>query len=324
MSGTRIALVGYGSIAAHHIAPLRQLGAEVVAACNRSELGRRRASTEAGIAAVYEDPVEMVERERPDGVVICASVSSLFDIAKRLVPTGLPMLLEKPPGTSVAEAEGLAALASRYETPVMVGLNRRFYSVYHEALDVLGGREALTAVSVEWSEDPGRMLEFGHPRSILPLLNFANSLHGLDLLTFFAGRIPSPAAWGRNLDREGTALRWQMSLEGVSVAGVRSRFDSSWDVPGRWRLVVDAPGSRLVSAPLEQGQILMRGGATQEISPSTEDGLFKPGFHGQARYFLEVIRGRGAIGWPACSLAGACESMRLAEVVTNACLESRG
>jgi predicted dehydrogenase len=319
MSTQRIALVGYGAIAVHHIAAFRQLGAEIVASCNRSEARRQQALKEAGMPMVYSDPVEMVEKERPEGVVVCASVLSLFDVASRLIPLGVPLLLEKPPGTSLAEARELSRMAARHGTRVMVGLNRRFYSVYHKALAILGGREAVTAVAVEWSEDPARMLEVGHPPSVLPLLNYANSLHGIDLLTFFAGPIPSPVVWGRNLDTGASCLRWQMSLDGVSAHGVRTRFDSSWDVPGRWRLVVDAPGARFVSAPLEQVQLLQKGRPAQEIVPDAEDAVLKPGFHGQADCFLRLVAGHAPVKWPACSLEEACQSMLLAEALTNAC-----
>ncbi len=319
MSGEPLALVGYGGIAGRHLEVFRALGAQVVAACNRSREGRERARDEGGIPRTYADPLEMVASERPAGLVVCVNVLSLFEVTKALIPLGVPVLVEKPPGVSPAETRELAALAEACGTPVMVGLNRRFYSVYHRALERLGGREAVTGVWVEWSEDPMRMLQLGHPPALLPLLNFANSLHGIDLLPFFGGRVEVTRVWGRNLDPAGAALRWQMSLDGLGEGGAVVHFASSWDVPGRWRLVVDGPGVRMISAPLETATLLARGASPETVEPSPEDVQFKPGFFGQAAHFLAVVRGERPVNWPACSLREAVVGMELAALLGEAC-----
>lgn len=319
MSGERLALVGYGGIAGKHLEVFRALGAQVVAACNRSQRGRERAQREGGVPCAYADPAEMIAAERPAGVLVCVNVLSLFEVTRALIPLGVPLLVEKPPGVSPGETAELAALAEACDTPVMVGLNRRFYSVYHRALQRLGGREAVTGVWVEWSEDPARMLQLGHPPALLPLLNFANSLHGIDLLPFFGGRVEVARVWGRNLDPTGSRLRWQMSLDGLGEGGAVVHFASSWDVPGRWRLVVDAADARMVSAPLETATVLARGAAPETVEPSPEDVQFKPGFFGQAEHFLAVIRGERPVGWPACSLREAVVGMELAARLTEAC-----
>jgi len=318
MSGVRLAIVGYGRIAEKHLEVFRALGAEVVAACNRTETNRQRASRQGGIGRVYKDPLEMVERERPDGILVTTSVMTVYEVTRELVPAGIPMLVEKPPGTSLDEARELSALAAEHSTPVMVGLNRRFYSVYHDALRRMGGREAVTGVWVEWSEDPLGMLDLGHPPELLPLLVFGNSLHGIDLLSFFAGGVSLSRVWGRNLDPTGISLRWQMSLDGMGPWGAVQRFCSSWDVPGRWRLVVDAHACRLLSAPLETSLLAFKD-HTVEIQPSPEDQRFKPGFYAQAQAFLSVVQDRAPIAWPACPLNEAVGSMLLAQGLTDTC-----
>ena len=319
MSMPRLAFVGFGAIAEKHVEVFRALGANLVASCNRSEEGRKKARERGGISSTYSEVASMVEKERPEGLVVTANVLSQAGLARNLIPLGIPLLIEKPAGTSLGEAEELARLADEYGTPVMVALNRRFYTVYHQALDRMGGREAVTAVAVEWSEDPEKMLAVGHPAALLPVLNFANSLHGIDLLPFFAGDVPEAAVWGRNLDPSRERHHWQMALDGVSVSSSRVHFDSNWDAPGRWRLVVDAPDVRLVSAPLETGTLLIRGKPAEQLTPSPEDAQFKPGFYGQAKAFLAVVRERAPVQWPACSLRDALPAMRMAQRLTDAC-----
>jgi predicted dehydrogenase len=261
----------------------------------------------------------MIEAEKPQGLILTAAVMSLFTLARDLIPHGIPILMEKPPGTSLAEVDELVGLAQAHRTSVTVALNRRFYSVYHQALERLGGFDAVTRVSVEWSEDPARMLDLGHPLELVPLLTFANSIHGLDLMVFWGGEPETMAVWGRNLDPSRARQRWQMGAQGTSSKGARLHFESTWDAPASWRVVVEAPGVRIVSAPLESAVIARRGQPTVELQPSEADRSFKPGFFEQARAFLRVVRSETGVVWPAASLPDCFPSMRLAEALTRAC-----
>jgi len=321
-SKIRLAVVGFGEIARQHIAPFRLLGASVVAAVGRSPQSRRRAEQIGGIERTYADPLAMVERERPDGILVTTSALSQFEVIHKLIFCDVPLLVEKPPAIRFADWTVLWDQIKARQLPVMVGLNRRYYSVYQRALQRMGGVDAVTSVSVEWSEDPEGMLAKGHPLEILPALNFANSIHGLDLLVFFAGMLQNATVWGRNLDHSGQRFRWQMGVHGVTDRGARTSFESNWDVPGRWRLVVDAADVRMVSAPLETAVLFARGHAPETVEPSAEDQQFKPGFYGQAAAFLELIRERKCPTWPAASLQEASASMQLAEMLTRACQTS--
>jgi predicted dehydrogenase len=323
-SEIRVAVVGFGEVALQHIPAFRSLGASVVAAVNRSPRGRRKAEQIGGIERTYTDLLTMVESERPDGILVTTSALSQFEVIRQLLFCDVPLLVEKPPAISFADWTVLSEEIEARRLPVMVGLNRRYYSIYQRALDRMGGIDAVTSVSVEWSEDPDGMLSAGHPPEVIPVLNFANSIHGLDLLVFFAGILRNEEVWGRNLDYSGGRFRWQMGAHGMTNRGVRAGFESNWDVPGRWRLVVDAADMRMVSAPLETAVLLTRGRAPETLEPSAEDRRFKPGLHGQASAFLELIREHKFPAWPAASLEEASESMRLAERLTHACQTSLG
>jgi predicted dehydrogenase len=320
---TRLAVAGYGSIAARHLEAFRALGVEAAAACNRSAEGRRRALDDGGFRRTYASAAEMVESERPDGVLVSASVLSQFELARELIPLGVPLLVEKPPGTSAAEAQELARLAAAHRTPVMVALNRRFYSVLQRALAAVGGREALTRVEVDWSEDPEKMARAGHPAEVLPRLVFANSLHGLDLITWLAGPLVAPRIAGEDLDPSAAWPRWRMAADGASTTGVAGRFESTWTTPVPWRLTFETPAARVVSAPLETAVLHRPGRAPETIEPDEDDRRFKPGLMGQARAFLDVVHARAPIRWPACSLEESLSSMELAEALTRACQAAR-
>jgi predicted dehydrogenase len=321
-SDIRLAVVGFGDIAKKHLAAFRALGANVVAAANRSPEGRRKAEQDGGIERTYPDAQTMVERERPDGVLVTASVLSQFEVIRKLIPHDIPLLVEKPPAVSLDGWNSLRGQIEARRLPFMVAMNRRYYSVYDRALQRMGGVEAVTSVSVEWSEDPEKMLGLGHPAEMIPLLNFSTSIHGLDLLVFFAGIPRNPRLWGRNLDGSGDSFQWQMCLHGQTERGAYARFESSWDVPGRWRVVVDVPNVRMVSAPLETAVLYARGKAPEAIEASVEDQQFKPGFYGQAAAFLEMVRDHSYWAWPMASLEEISAEMELADSLTRACQTS--
>jgi predicted dehydrogenase len=282
----RIALVGYGRFAPRHLEVLRALGCDVVAACNRSEEGRHRAVAEGGIPRAYGSISRMIEAERPDGVVCTAAFDRLWEAGREVLASGVPLLLEKPPGTTVAELDDLIGTAASRQTPALVGFNRRRYSVLRRALEEIGGRDAIRSVWIEWAEDPEGLLRRGDGEERVGRLIVGNSIHGLDLLTYLAGDVPGAAIHCRAL---GAPYRWTMGVQGVSERGVHASFVSTWVAPGRWRLTLSADRRQYVFAPLESCTVREPGGE-RLLEPDDDDRTFKAGLMAQARLFLECIR----------------------------------
>ena len=119
-SDIRLAVVGFGDIAKKHLAAFRALGVNVVAAANRSLEGRRKAEQEGGIERTYSDALTMMERERPDGVLVSASVLSQFEVVRNLIPYDVPLLVEKPPAVSFQDWNSLR-VRDRGATPTSDG-----------------------------------------------------------------------------------------------------------------------------------------------------------------------------------------------------------
>jgi predicted dehydrogenase len=313
----RLAVIGFGNIAPKHMEVLRALDCEVVAAVNRSPEGHQRATGEGGIPVSYDSVAEMMDRARPDGVVCCPTFDQIYHVAKELIPYRVPLLLEKPAGTSLEEFDDLCRLSVEYQTPVMVGLNRRHYSVVRQALAEIGGFCGVRAVFVDWSEDPAHLRRRGFSDDQIGRWVFGNSIHGLDLLTYLAGAIPDPQI--STLVGEGD-FAWYMGLVGQSERGALGSFRSSWGSPGRWRLDLCGPDRRYVFAPLETCEVHQRGVAKpQALVPDQRDQQFKPGFWHQAESLLKMIdQGFVSNGY---GLESARPAMSLADKLTQACLE---
>jgi predicted dehydrogenase len=82
--------------------------------------------------ARYQDVETMLERERPDAVVVATPTSSHFSIVKCLIERGVSVLVEKPIAATVEEACTVVALADRTEIVLAVGHVERFNPAVQE------------------------------------------------------------------------------------------------------------------------------------------------------------------------------------------------
>lgn len=284
----RLALVGFGNIAKKHLEVFRALDCDVVASCNRSQAGRDAAEAW-GIRRTYADLHHMVAQENPDAIINCASFDRIFETTAQLIPYRIPVLVEKPAGTSVAELRRLIRLQKSYRTPIQVALNRRHYSVIQNAIADAGGLERITSVHVRWSEAPVRLLqERGYSAAQVAKVLYGNSIHGIDMMTYLAGPVSARHVVTVS---NGSPFRWLMSIADVTPLGKLASFSSTWDNPAPWELVMTAQGKRYQFAPLETCTVKEDGAhALREIAPDAYDARFKPGFWDQASCFLRLVQ----------------------------------
>jgi predicted dehydrogenase len=253
---------------------------------------------------------EAINAEKPDGLIVTVGFTDLFSIAMQLIPYGIPMLLEKPGSTSWAEHQKLKTMAEKYGNKVQMAVNRRFYSVFNKAIEDAGGLDHIITVNIEWSERPKMLLERGMSRDEIAKIIFGNSVHGIDMLSWIAGGMHKTNIYTRNL---GEPFRWYMHADGISGSGVLYSFHSSWDHPVPWRMTLGTKNKRYVFAPLEQCQVLEEGMKEYFIEPDEPDKQLKPGFHGQAKAFLDLI----AQGKNAVPVSATDASMKLCEAFYN-------
>jgi len=99
---------------------------ELVGLCDlRREVAMEMAA-QFGFARVYTDVNEMLATERPDGFIAITPWEITADIASRSIAAGIPVLMEKPMGQTLEQAQQVVALAKKHHARVMVSMNRRF------------------------------------------------------------------------------------------------------------------------------------------------------------------------------------------------------
>ncbi|MDF3058284.1 MAG: hypothetical protein K0R17_2499 [Rariglobus sp.] len=93
-----------------------------------------------GAGRAYVDLEAMLQAEQPDACLALASVEHNARVAIRLMERGLPALIEKPLGVTMAEARRVVSVAERTGARVMVSMNRRFDPLLNAALTWINGR----------------------------------------------------------------------------------------------------------------------------------------------------------------------------------------
>jgi predicted dehydrogenase len=184
----RLALIGCGEHSrTSHAIPLARYASHHVneiqlsAAC---DLNIERAETfcrEYGFLRAYSDLQSMLATESVDACVSVMPMESIVSTAVKLMQLRIPCVIEKPLGTSMAEAETLARVANETQTPHMVSVNRRFMPFLNRAR--------------AWTAECGplqyvRATQVRHLRSE-PDFIWSTGIHALDALRYLAGDIIS-------------------------------------------------------------------------------------------------------------------------------------
>lgn len=130
----RIALVGLGAAAQHiHLPAYSKLdGARVAAGCDSAAAARRFAFP------VHDSLEAMLEREKPDLVVIATPTESHFPLARTCLERGVHVLCEKPFTETVEQALELVRLADARGVRIAVNNEFRFMRCHAAAQALIG------------------------------------------------------------------------------------------------------------------------------------------------------------------------------------------
>ena len=281
----------------------------IVAVCDLDAERARQYAERFEVQAVYTDYHRMLDVERPDAVLAITPIDHTERIVSDLLPRGVPLLIEKPPGADAAAAERLAALAAEHATPHMVSFNRRF-------------APALVRVRQWIAADPdGR-----RPRLILARMlrrkrfddDFirGTAIHQIDALVSFLGAATAVTAERQQVGDAGLGLvTWQADFPG----GARVSAVIAPDV-GTLEETYEFYGPDFtIAADALSGAVSIRqdGKLIERIDPAPDaPAVVANGTVAETEALLDALAGAGPF-WP--TLADAVPSMRLAETIAGLC-----
>ena len=146
MKPIRIAIIGFGKIAADQHLPSIQANPRFELAATSSRSGQ-------GPQPAFTDWRELL-RTVPDldAVAITTPPGPRYEIARVCVEAGLHCLLEKPPTATLAEIDDLAGLAEARQVTLYTTWHARHHAAVEAAAKALAGKR-IAAFEILWHED---------------------------------------------------------------------------------------------------------------------------------------------------------------------------
>jgi predicted dehydrogenase len=275
------------------------------------DLERRRAEQYArrfGFERAYTDWREMLEREGLDGLVAVTPPALTAKLVAELLPCGVPLLIEKPPGVASTETRKLLAAARKSGTRHMLSFNRRFSPAFLRAARWMAADAPQRPERVD-----ARMLRVGRTE---PDFVLGTGIHLVDTVNALLGRPvrvkPLPTAEPRRYEAEvsfesGAVARLLIAPE----AGSNSEaFDASGD---RWTVHIDVARCYVLVFDGLETAVCWR-------APTGASASWQAGAVHETRAFIASLRGERAFspdledGLAAMLVCEAVQQRRTADV----------
>lgn len=235
----RIAVAGAGLIGRRHIELIAASKDCVLSGISDPSPAAKDYALSRGVPW-YADHRALLERDKPDGLIIASPNTLHLPMALDCAEAGVPALIEKPVTETVAAAQRLCATIRRTGVPMLVGHHRRHNPIIKTAREAVasGKLGQLTAVvglcllkkpddyfDVAWRREPG-----GGPLLL-------NLIHDIDNFRFICGEITEVQALTSNRVRgfavEDTAallLRFASGALGTVTVSDATPAPWSWEL----------------------------------------------------------------------------------------------
>ncbi len=310
----RAVQIGAGSFCERFHAPaLNRLAAAEVprvsleAICDLNQERAGEFARRFGYAHVYSDFLRMVDEQKPELIYCMVQPSATAAVVAKLLPMGIPIFTEKPPGVTVAQAERLAELAQQYKTMNYVAFNRR----------AMPGLLHLK----HWAEENGAIrymrAEMLRNRRLEPEFGLGTAIHPLDCLRFLGGDVSEVETRCRPYtDTEASDYLVRLHFHSGVVADLAILVDcgltrESYLVHAGSRMMEVALGDPYSSSFCKRGEWRYQDN-TVAFTELSIDNLVAGGFLGEHNLFLDAVQS-GHL--PNCCLQDARHSLRLATAV---------
>ena len=312
---TRIAIIGLGNIAHKHAEVIEALPeVKLVAGVKRDAETGMTFCARYGIPHFFQSTDALLAWGEFDAAVVACGHHFTTDIARAVLSTGRPCLIEKPVGFCQADTQSVLDAAAAAATWGMVAVNRRFYSIIQKARELIADAGGLRAIRVEHTEWMHQASEWGLPDDLLDRFFYINGIHLLDTMCHLAGIPSSTDAVVRHFPQRRTAYDAMFRFS----SGAVGHYSGQWYAPGRWALDLFAEDLRITFPRMEEAFIQRTGQDPVPLSLDTIDQKFKPGFYRQMEAFVKLLQDGIGKCAPGQSCDGACllpEAVRVMGVV---------
>src|SRR5262245_44894392 len=138
MEPLRFAMIGAGFWARYQLSAWRELeGARCVAVCDHVRSKAQALAQSCEVPAVYDDPEELLRRERPDFIDVVTNPDTHAPLVHLAAAHRVPVITQKPMAPSLEQAEGMVAVCREAGVPLFVHENWRWQAPLRQIKEAL-------------------------------------------------------------------------------------------------------------------------------------------------------------------------------------------
>lgn len=186
----KIAFIGFGAQARENLIPACStlFGVEIAAICDSDPAKCLEAAAlfNFDTSRIFNDHCEMMDRCKPDAVVVACYPTEHFRITCDAIARGIPVFVEKPVASSSEQVIHLAELAARKGVITGTGMNFRFAEVTGRIKQIAGDNIQMISLRQMANKPVGTLWDYD---SVLRSFLHAQTIHGLDLLIHLSGPV---------------------------------------------------------------------------------------------------------------------------------------
>lgn len=201
------------------------------------------------------------------------------------------IFFEKPLGKNYFESLKITQDVRKYELKTFVGLNRRYFSVINNGIQMLLKKNAkIRSIIIEGHERIWLIKKIKKHQKYINYWPYINSIHTVDLIRLFSGEINY---------KKFLSLRNKNSHMALmnSYSGIQITYISNFDYFDNWSFkIYNDNGDYIKMKSLEEGEFITKK-KIQPIKKSKYDILFKTGFRNMHLNMLKSFK-ENKILWP--------------------------
>lgn len=329
MARLRVGVIGAGRIAAgSHLPCLVNYGDLDLVVCETDEARLRTVADRFGIADRRTDYREMLARDGLDAVLVLTQPAATYGVARDCLQAGVPTLMEKPPGMTTAETRDLLAVSRARGVDAMVAVNRRFNPLLTEARRMVEARGRIASIVAEFYQFSMPLYRrLGSSEDTLATIVVPGSIHTVDLIRYLGGDVAevyarADAYFDTHPDSFTALLRFRNGATGLINYNLTSPIRLE-------RVSFHGAEASAFLEGLADSCVVYVGDLVHDLTnvrrrdPSSPEWSDRPanpfdnGWWHQDRFFLDAVRDRRPIDFPASNLEDAVKTMELIDMIAG-------
>jgi predicted dehydrogenase len=296
--------------------------------CETDEARLRVVADQFAIRERRTDYREMLAQDALDAVLVLTPPAATYGVAGDCLRAGVPTLMEKPPGMTTAETRDLLATSRASGADAMVAVNRRFNPLLTEARGMVESRGRIASIVAEFYQFSMPLYRrMGSSESTLASIVVPGAIHTIDLIRYLGGDVAevyarADAYFDRLPDSFTALLRFQSGATGLLNYNLTSPIRLE-------RVSFHGPEVSAVLEGLADSCVVYDRDVVHDLTnvrrrdPSSPEWSDRPanpfnnGWWHQDRFFLDAVRERRPITFPASNLEDAVKTMELIDMIAG-------